>query len=243
MPAPPWLAPNPAYKVAHRLVYRLAIDPLRRSAWFTRRQVATYLKTANPPMLHIGCGANILSGWLNTEFEERPPKGGIYLDATKAFPLPDRSFDFVFSEHMIEHIPAAAAGAMLRECHRILKPGGRIRISTPRLEFLAELILQPSDNHHRYAEFHYGVLAAPDSVPSAAGIVNDYHSLWGHRFVYDAPTCRQLIADAGFSSVEELPLNESKCSPLRDLENESRMPEGLLALTTMCFEAEKRADH
>lgn len=195
-------------------------------------------------MLHIGCGANVLPGWLNTEFEDRPPRKGIFLDATKPFPLPDESFEFVFSEHMIEHVPPDGGAAMLRESYRVLRPGGRIRISTPRLEFLAELILQPNSEHRRYAEFHYTVLAAPGSVRSLAGIVSDYHRLWGHQFVYDAASLRQLLADAGFVQIQEMAMNESSCPQLRDLENDSRMPPGLLALTTMCFEAQKpvRAD-
>lgn len=192
-------------------------------------------------MLHIGCGDNVLPGWLNTEYEERPPRRGIFLDATKSFPLPDESFDLIFSEHMIEHVPADSGAIMLRECHRVLRPGGRIRISTPRLEFLAELILRPGDEHRHYADFHYSVLAQPGSVRSPAGIVNDYHRLWGHQFVYDRESFRQALAEAGFVEIQELRLNESSCPQLRDLENDCRMPPGLLALTTMCFEARKPA--
>jgi methyltransferase family protein len=39
----------------------------------------------------------------------------LHLDATKPFGLPDNSFDFVFSEHMIEHISYIDAMSMLRE--------------------------------------------------------------------------------------------------------------------------------
>ena len=241
MAAPAWLRALPGYRIAHRLAYGVAVDPLRRSAAHTRKTVASYLANARPAMLHIGCGANVLPGWLNTEFEERPPEGGIYLDATKPFPLPAESFDLVFSEHMIEHVPVPAALAMLRECHRVLKPGGRMRISTPRLDFLAELLLYPTDEHRRYADFHYEVLSEEDSVHSPAGIVNDYHRLWGHQFVYDEPTFRQMLGDAGLVSIERLPMNESSIPELRNIENEARMPEGLLALTTMCFEAQKTA--
>lgn len=241
MAAPHWLRALPGYRLAHRLAYGAAIDPLRRSAAHTRKTIANYLANASPAMLHIGCGANVLPGWLNTEFEERPPAGGIYLDATKRFPFRDGSFDLVFSEHMVEHVPVPAALAMLRECHRVLKPGGRIRISTPRLEFLAELLLDPTDDHRRYAAFHYEVLSQDDSVRSPAGIVNDYHRLWGHQFVYDEPSFRQLLGDAGFVGIERLPMNESPVPELRNIDNEARMPKGMLALTTMCFEARKAA--
>jgi predicted SAM-dependent methyltransferase len=48
-------------------------------------------------------------------------------------------FDYVFSEHMIEHVSYAEGLLMLRECLRVLKPGGRIRIATPSLEVLLDL--------------------------------------------------------------------------------------------------------
>jgi predicted SAM-dependent methyltransferase len=35
---------------------------------------------------------------------------------------------------MIGHIDHADATVMLRQCHRVLKPGGRVRFATPDLE-------------------------------------------------------------------------------------------------------------
>jgi predicted SAM-dependent methyltransferase len=61
-----------------------------------------YLATHKIHKLHLGEGSNIIEGWLNTEVE---PKGnGVYLlDASKPFPFHDCTFDYVFSEHLIEH--------------------------------------------------------------------------------------------------------------------------------------------
>jgi predicted SAM-dependent methyltransferase len=43
------------------------------------------------------------------------------------------------AEHMIEHVEYQAAQVMLRECFRVLKPGGRVRCATPDLRVLLEL--------------------------------------------------------------------------------------------------------
>jgi len=210
-----------------------------RSARHRRKAIAAYLTQNRPAKLHIGCGDNVLGGWLNTEYENPPPKGGIFLDASKPFPIGDAQFDFIFSEHMIEHIDLPDAHRMLQECHRILRPKGHIRIATPRLEFLAELMLNPSEGHHRYAEFHYAELSEPSSLKSPAGVVNDYFRLWGHRFVHDESSVRQLLSDAGFVDVTRQPSRTSTVADLHGLEYEERMPAGLLALTTMSFEAMK----
>lgn len=212
-----------------------------RSTWFRRRLVAAYLAEHRPAKLHIGCQDHPLAGWLNTEYGRGPPHGVLYLDATRPFPIDSDSFDYVFSEHMIEHVPADGALNMLTECCRILRPGGRIRISTPPLEFLLDLMVRPADEHRRYAEFHYGEFLADAPLKVPAAIVNDYYRSWGHQFVYDRVSLRDLLQRAGFAKLEEFPINVSRDGHLANLENDGRMPEGLLALSTMTFEAEKPA--
>lgn len=46
-------------------------------------------------------------------------------------PIPDRSIDFIFSEHFFEHLLFPDAVALFRECSRVLKPGGIIRTVVP----------------------------------------------------------------------------------------------------------------
>ena len=43
----------------------------------------------------------------------------------------DATFDFIVSEHFFEHLTLPDALALLRECQRILRPGGVIRTSVP----------------------------------------------------------------------------------------------------------------
>ena len=53
----------------------------------------------------------------------------VYMDATEPFPLPSQSFDAVHCEHVIEHVAYEAGMTMLRECRRVLRPGGVLRIA------------------------------------------------------------------------------------------------------------------
>lgn len=50
----------------------------------------------------------------------------VQADAAKCIPLPDASVDAVVSSFFWEHIPPEIKPAMLRECRRILKPGGKL---------------------------------------------------------------------------------------------------------------------
>ena len=53
-------------------------------------------------------------------------KRSLQADASVCIPLQDGSVDAVVSAYFWEHIPPAVKPAILRECHRILKPGGKI---------------------------------------------------------------------------------------------------------------------
>ena len=46
-------------------------------------------------------------------------------------PFHDRSFNFIFSEHFFEHLFFDETISLFRECHRILKPFGVVRICVP----------------------------------------------------------------------------------------------------------------
>jgi hypothetical protein len=92
----------------------------RQLAGTDRALVTHYLDQHEQRRLQIGCGGNLRSGWLNSDYYPRSAQI-LHLDATRAFPLPSSSFDLVYSEHMIEHVPHGGGQAMLDECFRILE--------------------------------------------------------------------------------------------------------------------------
>lgn len=61
----------------------------------------------------------------NTRFEE------FFYERGDRLPLEDESIGYVFSEHFLEHLFLDEATELLRECHRILRPGGVIRTCVP----------------------------------------------------------------------------------------------------------------
>lgn len=94
-------------------------------------------------VLDVGCGSGVLLarmkslGW-DAEGVEIDP-GGVAAARARGVTVhqgqladanfPDHHFDAVHSAHVIEHVYDPAA--LLRECYRILKPGGRLIIITP----------------------------------------------------------------------------------------------------------------
>src|SRR5262245_43358548 len=95
---------------------------------------------ASARRLHLGCGPNLLTGWANVDL--RSAAGVVELDLAHALPVADDSVELIYSEHFIEHLDRGDGERLLRECRRVLKPGGRIRISTPDLQAAARFYLE-----------------------------------------------------------------------------------------------------
>lgn len=182
-------------RVAYRFGLRGALR-LRRGA-----RIRAYLETHAVRKLQLGALGQPLEGWLNTDVAPVQP-GIVYLDATRPFPIPSASFDAVFAEHMLEHISYRDGEHMLRECFRILKPGGRIRIVTPRLEFLFDLLREPLSP----VQLAYIRATRSECIPEAHGdeasfVVNNMFYNYGHRFIYDERTLVAALERAGFTAI------------------------------------------
>jgi predicted SAM-dependent methyltransferase len=224
--------------------WSLALEPAIRNAIpSTRRYASWYLAQPGPHMLEIGAGRTTRPQWLATDLSPKFASDGTFviaLDAADTFPLPDSSFDFIYSEHMIEHVAYDVGVNMLRECHRVLKPGGVVRIATPSLGMLLRVMTADRGP----LEERYFRHSLSSSVPNAPGptnafFVNNFMRNWGHTFIYDRETLRLAFEQAGFETITECEFGRSDYVQLRNLEHHERMPPGFLELETMTFEGIK----
>jgi predicted SAM-dependent methyltransferase len=198
-----------------------------------------YLSKNPVRKLHIGCGDNTIAGWLNSDYYPQFPSV-FALDATKPLPFEDDTFDYVFSEHMIEHITFQEGLNLLTECHRVLKSKGTMRISTPDLEFLLWLHKKDtSDLQHSYIKWATDTLIPGIPFYDAVFVINNFVRAWGHQFIYDKRMLRFSLEKAGFTKLRECNVNQSDDYQLRNLENDKRMPAGFLQLESMTFEGTK----
>jgi predicted SAM-dependent methyltransferase len=86
-------------------------------------------------LLNVGCGVRYLESWTNIDFIKAGPSV-IAHNLLKGLPFPDASFDVVYHSHVLEHLSRASAIDFTKECHRVLKPGGIMRIAVPNLEVI-----------------------------------------------------------------------------------------------------------
>lgn len=94
--------------------------------------------------INLGCGTNKLPGWDNYDYD---------LDITKPLPFEDNSIDYIFMEHVIEHVTYKESWDFFKEANRVLKPGGKIRIITPSI--LKQLSNINTKGFDDYIEYFY----------------------------------------------------------------------------------------
>jgi predicted SAM-dependent methyltransferase len=194
-------------------------DCQRRAGLLARPFLVSRYFTANQVRkLQIGAHSCMLAGWLNTDLYPQSLLS-VTLDATKAFPFPDGSFDYVFSEHQLEHISYDDAMVMLRECHRILRPGGKIRLALPSLDRLVQLIGPTrTEAQGRYIRHVTNICYPKVQKPNPCFAINAAFMNWGHKFLYDRATLSCTLEAIGFTGVQFFVPGQSDDSNLTGIE-------------------------
>jgi predicted SAM-dependent methyltransferase len=239
-------------KEIQNIVNKSPLGGLARPLWGSilrlhrKKIIEQYLAQHDIKKLQLGCGSNILHGWLNSSYlpgvDNVIHNDVINLDATGTYPFEDQTFDYIFSEHMIEHVSYAKGQLMLKESFRVLRDGGKIRISTPDLAFLISLYqTEKSDLQKEYLRWCMKELADGAPFCEDTFVINNFVRSWGHTFIYDEKVLRFCLENAGFKEITKCALNKSEDVVLRDLERENRMPEGFLQLESLTLEATKKS--
>ncbi|MBU2623837.1 MAG: methyltransferase domain-containing protein [Proteobacteria bacterium] len=103
-------------------------------------------------------------------------------------PSKNESVDFVYSSHFLEHLCPSEAESFLRECLRILKPGGVIRVCVPDLAYAMKMY---SSGRKQEALDKYF-------------FVEDKGSFYArHKYMYDLELLSNLLSEIGFKSIRQ----------------------------------------
>ena len=159
--------------------------------------------------LHLGCGPQILPGWVNIDNVKYPGVDKV-VDVTRK-PLPYKDVSFVFAEHFIEHLAYDDALKLMRECRRILRDDGVLRLSTPNLDWVWV-------THYRLG------LTEPEAAQACFALNRAFHG-WGHQFLYNETTLRASLLDAGFANIVRCAYGESAHAELVGLERHEKSPD------------------
>ena len=204
-------------------------------------QVNSYFQSHQSPKLQIGSGVNVLSGWLNTDFSLQSPET-VFLDATKQFNFNDSTFECVFSEHQIEQLTYENGTIMLRECYRVLKPGGFIRIATTSLDDLIGLYnSRRRELQEQYIKWILDKWLPGFGIYKPCFVLNNAFHNWEHKFLYDQATLEESLKKVGFVEIDKYFSGESNNPELRGIESHGSVMgnEDMTRFETLILEARR----
>lgn len=172
--------------------------------------------------LHVGCGTNYVSGWVNIDNNSDNNIGRLDLNWDMRRPLPydDGSVDFIYNEHFLEHLSAAEGKRALKDFMRVLRPGGVLRVAMPDLEDVIRKYLElPIEDDPTIERFDLGF------VRTRAERLNMAFRWWGHQWLYDWEELERRLRDAGGENITRASIYRSEHPELADLEtrDESRL--------------------
>lgn len=122
----------------------------------------------------------------------------IRLDIGDRLPFEAGCVDWVYAEHLIEHVPLPTAVGWLTEVRRILAPGGVLRLTTPDLRRYVEGYLNDDNFFARHRRRLRSAGVGPPMPERKAFMFNQMFYLYGHRWIYDLDELRSVLSRAGF---------------------------------------------
>lgn len=197
--------------------------------------------------LNLGCGPVQPSGWINVDGSNRAwlasrlpwldrllvvlhligstefNKQTFYVDLLRQLPWKDRSVDVIYMGEILEHFTREEGEKVLRECYRILKPSGILRIRVPDNAFFwanyikeyEQIKKKPrsqwSLNHTRWIEMFFKDVCI--SRPKIWQSIGHYH-----KWMYDEISLIILIESIGFHNVQRKVFRQSAISQIEDVE-------------------------
>jgi SAM-dependent methyltransferase len=154
-----------------------------------------------------------------------------YGDARRRLPFADGTVEAIYSSHFLEHVRREDALAFLRECHRVLRPGGVVRLVVPDLRRLARLYLEGQGGVRLTADqFLETTLLSSASRPGflqrcLMALLDRADHLW----LYDADSLTAALRKAGFSRPAERAYRESLLPDVEHLDLPERAAESVYA--------------
>ena len=178
--------------------------------------------------LNLGCGWSGINGWINYDWGILPLLSRLKLlrrmlikyglldkvydqdwpnlrlvNIRRRLPLKDNSVKFIYCSHVLEHFERWQAVEILRECRRVLRTGGCIRIVVPDLKKMIGNYNDSKNSPRASDEFFREVWGFNKDRPSK-NIIDKIKTKFirGHGWGYDEKGMEAVLLEAGFQKIK-----------------------------------------
>jgi SAM-dependent methyltransferase len=115
-------------------------------------------------------------------------------------PFPDNWADEIVAVHSLEHVHPRFLVPTLVEWHRVLKPGGQLRVHVPNSPRIMQRFLEaPRDMKWALMGALLGMYCSPDTTTPA-------HLVWqsDHQILFDSELLRWAVETAGYTDAVDV---------------------------------------
>lgn len=135
----------------------------------------------------------------------------IHHDIRFGLPFRDESVPHVFSSHFLEHLEREEARKLLKDCYRVMKKGGIIRIVVPSLDEAADSLRLAYENYK---------LGNTESIQKFVtdrnpGFLDRFS---GHKWMYNFTELKNMMEEAGFREVKECDFQKGEIPDVEKLD-------------------------
>lgn len=184
-------------------------------------------KKFSQALVHLGCGIHYLPGMLNIDANIFR-KTDIWLDITLGLPFHDDTISGIYASHVVEHLNVNKVRKLFSEFHRVLIPGGAIRLVVPSLEYAIQAYVD--GNYEKLGTF-------PETYRSLGGRFNNFTLCANqHLIIFDFSFLAELLGEAGFGRVVRKSTHHSDYFKAEHLQFE---PDDQFADGSLCVEGWK----
>ncbi len=191
--------------------------------------------------LNLGCGSKFVDGWINVDYSLgarfskipffRAFNRKIRLfrmdwdkrikihDLRRTFPFDTESVDVVYTSHTLEHFSKQDGEGFLRECHRVLKLGGIIRVVVPDLVAIVSNYTSGKTSADLFLDELCVVCDTSQMGPLKRFFADQI--AFPHKCMYDTQTMLARLSEIGFQA-ESRAVFESEIDDIKVIESEER---------------------
>jgi predicted SAM-dependent methyltransferase len=177
-------------------------------------KIDSLLDDPSPILLELGAEKNReMEGWTYVDLNG---DCDLTLNLTKPIPFPNDSIDTIYSSHLLEHFEYPSLLNLLKECYRVIKPGGTFSVVVPN----AGIYIRSYSNLDNFNVEYYCKYRPALNYNSKIDYVNYIAYMAGHhKYMFDEQNIITILEKTGFQKVALRNFDPTLDLPQRDYES------------------------